>query len=141
VGWHDGALPAHDGAGPAELGPGRPFLPLADAMRVTMEIQGVQRHVWDGTLGRHWRAGYIAMDSTELPPVLDAGVGYDDPVPVRAFVFDEPETATRGTRSIGELVGLWIDAVDAGGWLFNPERENWDYRLERLRSFELIDLL
>jgi hypothetical protein len=140
-GWHDGAAADRAGAGCAELGPGRPFLPLSVAVRVSMEIQDVLRQIWDGTLGPDWRPGYISMDGTELPPVMNAGVGNDEPVPVRAFVFDGPDAATPGTRSIGELVDLWIRAIDAGAWLYNRDRKNWDYHLERVEKFELFDLL
>ena len=140
-GWHDGAFPLAPGRGPAEVGPGRPFLPLKEAVRVSMEIRGIMGGIWNGTLDPDWKHGFISLDGTELPPVIDCGVAFDQPVPVRAFPFQDPQAATRGTRSIGELVQLWIDAIDAGAWRYSRETENWEYHLDKVDDFEVSDLL
>jgi len=42
--------------------------------------------------------------------VLDSGVGFDDPVPVRSFFMEDPTAGARGVRSMGELVLVWVEA-------------------------------
>lgn len=139
-GWHDGAGSLVSRGGPEEIGPGRPFLPLRHAVRVSMDVRDILRKVWRGELGPDWKHGCVSLDGTELPPVIDCGGDFDQPVPARAFPFDDPPAATRGTRSIGELVQLWIAAIDIGAWRYSRATQNWEYHLDKVENFELRDL-
>lgn len=140
-GWHDGADPPAEDTRPAELGPRRWFLSLADAVQDCVWRQDVERQAWGGALGPEWRPGFLPIDGAGMPALLDTGVGFEEPVPVRAFVTDNPAAATPGVPSIGELVRLWIDAIDVGAWSFDQDRELWMPDVEKYRRFEAFDLL
>jgi hypothetical protein len=60
-GWHDGAFPFTPRRGPAELGPGRPFLPLKEAVRVSMEIRGIIEGILHGEPDPDWKHGFISL--------------------------------------------------------------------------------
>ncbi len=96
-GWHDGARPPAPGARPAELGPSRWFMPLADAVANCESLREVDRPLWGRQLGPGLTEASLPIDGCQMPALLDCSVGFDDPIPpVRAWVFDNPDAATRG---------------------------------------------
>ena len=117
--WHDGAEP-----GTANLGPGRVFSPLADAVRNTLSVRDVMRGV-DGELDPTWRFSWLTMNSGGDTTVIDCGLSFDEPVPARCYRFEEPETGAEGVPSIGTLVSLYIDAFDRRVWTYDADRRVW----------------
>jgi hypothetical protein len=123
-GWHDGAFGPDPDRGNTELGPGRLFSPLADAAANTSSVRGMMRGV-DGEFGPVWGSSWLTMNWGGDTTVIDSGVGFDEPVPVRSYRFEEPETGATGVPSIGTLVTLYIDALDRGAWAYDRNRGIW----------------
>jgi cell wall assembly regulator SMI1 len=117
--WHDGA-----DAGSANLGPGRVFAPLADAVRNTLSVREIMRGV-DGELDPMWRPSWLTMNSGGDTTVIDCGGSFGEPVPARYYRFEEPETGATGVPSIGTLVTLYINAFDRGAWAYDAGRRVW----------------
>jgi cell wall assembly regulator SMI1 len=130
-GWHDGASPQIPGIA-AELGPGRAFLSLAEAARECQRLREVMRYAWGDELGSYWRESWLPIDAYKRPILFDCGVGFDDPVPVRSFFMEDPGAGAEGVRSIGELVLVWIQAIDCGAWTYDGGEDHWDYDWEKL---------
>jgi hypothetical protein len=126
--WHDGAFGPDEERGNTDLGPGRGFLPLADAVRSTVTLRDIMRDV-DGELDPDWRHSWLRLTGGETT-VIDCGVAFDEPVPARHYRFEEPETGEIGVPSIGTLVRLYIDAFDRGQWAYDRTSGTWvgDYR-------------
>ena len=121
-GWHDGA--STDGQGSSNLGPGRLFSPLSDAVRATAETRDMMRAP-DGELDPTWRYAWLRMASGGERTVIECSVGFEEPVPARYYRPEEPETGAKGVPSIGALVLLYIDAFDRGAWTYDPDRRVW----------------
>lgn len=121
-GWHDGAT--SDGHGSSNLGPGRLFSPLADAVRATAETRETMRGK-NGELDPVWRYSWLRMASGGERTIIECGVGFEEPVPARYYRPEEPETGARGVPSIGTLVSLYIDAFDRGAWAYDADRRVW----------------
>jgi hypothetical protein len=135
--WYDGALPQPAGIA-AELGPRRAFLPLAEAVMKCEMFRDVLREVGDDPV---WKQSWLPIDADKRPIVLDCSVGFEDPVPVRSFFVEDPTAGEEGVRSIGELVEIWIDAIDRGAWSYNRQRDLWGYDWTRLdRRVSLLHL-
>jgi hypothetical protein len=124
--WHDGADPQRNTDIAANLGPGRAFRPLAKAVARCRELRA--SYGVDGGLGegRGWGLAWLPIDTWVAPTVFDCSGPSDAPVHVRAFDVVEPEAGADGAGSIGELVELYVRAVEAGGWRWNKERMAWD---------------
>lgn len=120
-GWHDGAFGPDPDRGNTELGPGRLFSSLADAVGNTNSVRDIMRGV-DGELDPAWRSSWLTMNWGGDTTVFDCGVGFDEPVPVRSYRFEEPEAGATGVPSIGTLVTLYIDAFDRGAWAYDRSR-------------------
>jgi hypothetical protein len=56
----------------------------------------------------------------------------DDPVPVRAFILEDPDGGQGAVDSIGELMRLWIDAFDREAWVYVKAQANWLYDWQKL---------
>lgn len=139
--WHDGAEPEYPGGPPAHLGPGKYFLSLADAVKECQKLREMQRYAWGEDLGPYWRAGWLPLYSSDRPIMFDCAVGPEEPVPVRSIFFEDPTAGERGVRSIGELVTVWIGAIDCGAWQWLRSEERWDSDWTRLdREVALLHL-
>lgn len=130
--WHDGADPQPSGS-PAQLGGGNnAFLPLAVAVQHCAEVREMLQYAWGEDLGPDWSRNWLTLNSKEAPVIIDCGVGFDDPVPVRAFVFEDPSWGAEGVRSLGELVEIWIATIDSGGWFYNQDKQLWEQDLDKV---------
>jgi cell wall assembly regulator SMI1 len=131
-GWHDGADPPAPGLAPAQLGPGKNFLSLADAVKECERTRQVQRQAWGDDLGPHWQAGWLPLFSSNRPIVFDCSGSDVQPVPVRSFFFEDPTAGEEGVGSIGELVLVWIEAIDCGAWRYDQSAGRWLYDWKKL---------
>ena len=125
-GWHDGAAPSATDGPAAQLGPGKSFLPLGDVVKECETARQVQRQAWGGDLGPHWREGWLPLYPSSRPIVFDCSGGYEDPVPVRSFFYEDPTAGQEGVASIGDLILVWIDALDAGAWRYDESTKRWE---------------
>ena len=122
--WHDGGENrGQPGDRALEMGPGHSFLSLAEA------IHGCRmwRRVYEDFDPPIWQPGWLPITSSEREVVIDCGVGSDDPIPVysvfsQAFTEDDPPAA----GSMGELVEIWIDAIDSGAWSYDQSAQRWN---------------
>jgi hypothetical protein len=131
-GWHDGAEPQYPGV-VTELGPQRAFLSLAEAVTECQRIRAVLRKATGGDSDPRWSETWLPINDYESPLVIDCGVRFSEPVPVRAVVFQEPDGGPVGTRSMGELVRVWIEAMDSGAWWYNRDRDCWEFELTKVK--------
>jgi cell wall assembly regulator SMI1 len=132
-GWHDGAspqIPGRDVA--AEIGPRMAFLPLADAVSECRRIRALLMEVSGGEGDPDWKWSWLPMNADKRPLVFDCGVEFDAPVPVRSFFFEDPAAGAEGARSIGELVTIWLEAIDCGAWAYERQRNRWTYDWTKL---------
>jgi cell wall assembly regulator SMI1 len=129
--WHDGATAA-PGREPELIGPGISFLPLVDAVTRREMIKGVLRDAVGEQIGPGWKQTWLPLNSSKYSVVIDCQVAFEDPVPVYSFSFEFGATREPGCRSIGELVTIWIGAIDRGAWSFNRAEGRWEYDWERL---------
>jgi hypothetical protein len=74
------------------------------------EASGAHANGVGPDLGPDWKPEWLPIDVNKRPTVLDSGVGFDDPVPVRSFFMEDPTAGARGVRSMGELVLVWVEA-------------------------------
>ncbi len=130
-GWHDGADPQVPRVA-AELGPGRAFLPLADAVSECLELRQLMHDVSLSTDTTGWKESWLPIDAHKRPILFDCGVADSDPVPVRSYFMEDPTAGAPGVRSIGELVLVWIASMDCGAWSYDRDRDHWDYDWAKL---------
>jgi cell wall assembly regulator SMI1 len=126
-GWHDGAEPQPPGPA-GELGPARAFLPLVQAVRHCQDL----RDVADFGVDDEWKAGWLPLDNNKRPTLIDCSVAYNDPVPVRSFFFEDPSAGADGVQSMGELVNLWLAAIERGVWVYDRDQDHWTTHIDRL---------
>ena len=128
--WHDGAEPQIPGIA-AETGPGRAFLSLAESVREWQRLHQLlleASHAGDPD----WRESWLPIDAQKRPILFDCGVGFGDPVPVRSFFMEDPTAGATGVSSIGELVLVWIQAIDCVAWTYDRGPDHWEYDWKKL---------
>ena len=130
-GWHDGAEPQIPGIA-AELGPGRAFLSLAESVREWQRLRQLLLEASHGADDPDWRESWLPIDAQKRPILFDCGVGFEDPVPVRSFFMEDPTAGATGVSSIGELVLVWIQAIDCGAWTYDRSLDHWEYDWKKL---------
>jgi hypothetical protein len=130
-------------AGPTEMGKGKLFGPSGPAItleeavetyRESRRIAEKSAHAWpDEDSDFIWNPMWFPIKGVELPVAIDCSVSETDPTPV-LFVdwqaidgFFEPKAA-----SIAEMVGWWIDAIDAGAWEWDASQSRWLSHYDRL---------
>lgn len=130
-GWHDGARPQGRSAA-AELGPTHEFLPLAKAVAKCAMIREIVLPLRDSENDYSWKWSWLPIDRAKAPMVIDCSVADEDPVPARSFFFEDPDAGAEGARSMGELVTIWIEAIDCGAWRYNRQEDHWEYDWQKL---------
>ncbi len=90
-------------------------------------------------LGPHWKQSWLPLNADKRPTLIDCDVGVDAPVPVRSFFVEDPTAGQQGVRSMGELVKVWIHAIDCGAWQYNRREDRWEYDWRKLDP-EVADL-
>jgi hypothetical protein len=72
-----------------------------------------------------WRLTWLPINASESAIALDCSGPFDDPVPVFSFFpegasYEEPAAAS----SMGDLVEMWIRAIDSGAW-YCRTKQRW----------------
>jgi hypothetical protein len=109
--------------GAATIGPHRAFLPLGEAVASCERIRRILEQVHGDTWGE-WGRDWLPLNAYENPTVLLCRGSSDGAVPVRPYRFEgfrDPPML----RSIGELVRLYIRAIDVGLWSYSRELDRW----------------
>ena len=125
-GWHDGTDPALGSrAVERDIGGMIEYFPLEEAV--------AQYHSGREVLSR---AGRDPDD--DLPPswfpitrqghgdvvVCDCGGAGVDVSPIHIVVWEQPQPEP-AAASFGDMVSLWIAAIDAGAWVFEADDRSW----------------
>lgn len=139
-GWHDGVVAPKDV--PRErfaLGAvGFPFLPLAEAsihcrrlreaaIRTNDPEVGTPDETWHPT----WFPFTIAVYGATL--AIDCSDPDTDRTPIRVVDWADGLMGDVVAGSVGELVSIWIDAIDLGAWRYDSGLARWE------RDWNLID--
>lgn len=143
-GWHDGATPVSPPA-LRELGPAKAFMQLREAIAYYRMMRDVALEtVSEATAGEpergladpdyYWHPSWFPITVPTWTIACDCSVPDNAPTPIRSVShagdpegFMEPKA-----QSLGELVSLWVRALETGAWHYNPERVGWDANPELL---------
>jgi hypothetical protein len=98
---------------------------LALAVKECQRLRDVMRATWGPELGPDWKEGWLPIDAEKAPISLDCSVTATAVVPVRTFFMEDPSFAADGVASIGELVLMWIAAIDCGAWWYDQDADAW----------------
>lgn len=128
--WHDGAgEPGGVWQPEVALGPGISFDPLQDAVgrcrMWRMMHEDIDPSGWSPTL-----LPISGLDDTAI--LIDCGVAPEDPVPVQGYIAEGGTGGGPDVLSMGDLVEIWIRAIDCGGWWYDRTTKRWDSDWERL---------
>jgi cell wall assembly regulator SMI1 len=127
--WHDGTdVKPHERAVQGLIGPSFIFLGAEDAIQVSRECRAEAVEIAPEEPESLWGPTWLAI-GTHGMVACDCAVGEDAPVPV--LDVDYHHTSTPGAvvaKSLGEMVGWWIEALETGAWAYEPERDWWRRR-------------
>jgi hypothetical protein len=136
-GWHDGAGPQDAYEHAAELGPGKQFLSLSQAVQQCQENRAIMLELYQDDYGPDWQPGWLPMTGGEYPLVLDCSVGDEEPVPVYWFSFEAGDYDKPDALSIGDVVSTWLELIDRGVWVYERDDNRWAYNPNGIdRAFE-----
>jgi hypothetical protein len=80
-----------------------------------------------------WPTQFFPVMTTSYGAVTcDCSVAGDDPTPMRFVTWEAGPAPTPATRSFGEMVEWWIDALATGGWAFDATLGHFTRIWERL---------
>jgi hypothetical protein len=79
-----------------------------------------------------WKESWLPIDAHKRPILLDCSVADSDPVPVQSYFMEDPTAGASGVRSIGQLVLVWIEAMDCAAWSYDRDGDHWDYDRAKL---------
>lgn len=122
--WHDG-VPMDAPPGSHSIGGGPTYIPLSYAVENTM---------WLAEGDPSWPTGWLVMTADSDPLIMDCGAGFDEPVRVHCANIQDPgrPPVDHDATSIGELVSLWIEAIDCGVYTYNKEVGDWELHQNRM---------
>jgi hypothetical protein len=129
--WHDGAL-HHDRRGAAELAPSRNWLSLVESL--TLREQILEMNTDDPEVAETvWSSRWLPVIDSVPMVGLDIGVGHESPCSV--WLQDLQGPPVLELASLGDLVALWIEALNRGVWLWDREDGAWDVGHAALSSW------
>jgi hypothetical protein len=150
-GWHDGV--SLDAAPPWErgIGGGWDALPLASAVQDAIQMRKHAATAAEENPGFHhsdWSDSWIALCGDVSYPRLacECAVALGEPSTVHYFdLLGNMEPARPKVGSIGELVHVWIEALDDGTWRIDPTTSQFALRdpteLLHAKGPDIADLL
>lgn len=136
-GWHNGE---NDEGRGRVIGPWRRFLSLEKSVKVYRELRPIAEELAEPGLPPplddpdfRWNPAWLPIKGPQLPFVIDCSVAEGEPTPIRMLDWQNVDEFFRPRAdSFGQMVQWWIDAIDAGAWRWNPERNQWDTHDELL---------
>jgi hypothetical protein len=138
-GWHDGARPSDRLGVSWELGPGFGFFSLGEAVALYHEMRELFRDIWadedPGMVDYWWRPSWLPITECRGAVRCDCAVSEDAPTPIYwAYSHDHDADGLTNPKvgSFGTLVCWWIEALDSGGWRYDPEANRWQHLPELL---------
>jgi hypothetical protein len=142
-GWHDGVSSADVyNAREREVGVGMQFLPLGEAVELYRSLRTVilEDHLagaFEPDPEGWWARAWFPVTERSGPIVCDCSVPEGEVTPIRILDWGAliKQVKIPRARSLGEVVGWWIEAFDVGAWGYTKQ---WVYEPELLRE-ELED--
>jgi cell wall assembly regulator SMI1 len=134
-GWHDGT---ESTVNAYAIGLDTVYLQLGRAAELYGEQRDVALQVADGASGLtaddFWRPHWFPFAVASRPVLAcDCSVPEGALTPIYAVDYEfVDESKTPVADSLGDLVSLWIEALDAGAWTYNRELHRWEDHPERL---------
>jgi hypothetical protein len=129
--WHDGTdIKPHERAVRGLIGPSFIFLRTERAIKVTRDCRADAEEIWPEEPDAGWGSTWLAIGS-HGKVACESAVDADAPVPI--LDVDYHHVAVPGTvaaRSFGEMVQWWIEALEVGAWIYEPEHDWWERRPE-----------
>jgi hypothetical protein len=125
-GWHDGV---RRGVPPRMNGADWAFLTLDSALAETAWRRELWLSVAGGDAERFWRTRWLVL-STNMHGAAIVIDALDDSAatsPVRYIETEAPagSSVEPATRSMGEMVTWWLDAIDSGAHTYDTNRRQW----------------
>jgi hypothetical protein len=145
--WHDGTH-SDQFSLPRALGSagGLVHLSLAEAID-SYSVRMQPQEAWERNHPEHdhvlWDRTWLPIASEDTGTVIACVCKDQSLAPVRALAWGEAasDVSNRGTRSFGELINWWIDAMDSDGWRYDACAGSWQRNRERLRPERVQTLL
>jgi hypothetical protein len=130
-GWHDGTdVKGHERAVRCLIGPSFIPLPAAKAIKVTRECRADAEEIAPEDPDSSWGKTWLAIAS-HGKVACEVAVDPRDPVPILNVDYHHVEVpGTIAARSFGEMVRWWIEALECGAWIYEPEHDWWERREE-----------
>jgi len=130
-GWHDGTdVKGHERAVRGLIGPF--FIPLRtdQAIKTTRECRKEAEEIWPEEPDFSWGSTWLAIGSHGML-ACESAVDADAPVPILHVDYHHVDVPGEiSARSFGEMVRWWIEALEAGVWIYEPEHDWWERREE-----------
>lgn len=133
--WQDGATDA--GAEPTSryIGPGLPLLSLDEAVSLYARLREEAALVWEERADYWWRPTWFPITERRGAIRCDCAVAEGAPTPIYwAYSHDHDERGLTAPRvdSFGTMVDWWIDALNAGAWVYDADSGRWGEHPDRL---------
>jgi hypothetical protein len=129
--WHDGAaIKPHERAVRGLIGPLFIFLGTERAIKISRECRDDAEDIAPENPDSLWRRDWLAIAS-HGKVACDCGVEADAPVPILNVDYHHTDVpGSLSARSFGEMVRWWIEALEVGAWIYEPEHDWWERREE-----------
>ena len=135
--WRNG-VPVDKGAAATEVGPGRKWLTLSDAAaecaKSRQEVLDENNRPLPGLEGA-WSFSWFPFARFEAFYIIETDVPAGAPSPVRVVWTDDQPGREPDLPSMRALVTLWIEAIDAGIWAYDTQRDRWVEDFARLKTW------
>ena len=130
-GWHDGTNAKPDErAARGSIGPFFIFLRAERAIEVTRYRRNEAEDIAPEDPDSLWRGTWLAI-GTFGRVACDCAVEADASVPIlKVDPHLVDELGGVAARSFGEMVRWWIEALEAGAWIYEAEHDRWERRPE-----------
>jgi cell wall assembly regulator SMI1 len=121
-GWHDGVAEARGPAATALLS--WRWFPLTEAIAFCGELRRMAAEIDEAPSQTFWGDSWLPVCGEQGPVVIETDVPDEAPCPVHIWWPEDP-AAPAVLPSLGELILLWIEAIDCGVWCYDRTAERW----------------
>jgi hypothetical protein len=129
--WHDGTdIKPDERAVRGSIGPSFIFLRTEWAIEDSQWRRSEAEEIAPEDPDSLWSTSWLAIGSLGKV-ACDCAVGVDAPAPIlKVDPHLVDEMGAVAARSFGEMVRWWIEALEAGAWIYEPEHDRWERKPE-----------
>ena len=124
--WHDGV--GSDAGRPEHKIGGlmMELIPLAEAVRDYQDGRALLVDAGGEGALEDWPTSWFPITAQGHGDVVvcQCGVPRNAATPIHVFHWDQPDPRP-AANSFGELIALWIEAIDSGRWVYDAPRRSW----------------